>query len=107
MGAEHKLDRMVEHLVQTFTEAPARFHERMVGARWGVVFRRSIPLLISIGLIAAAALSARLPLAQNSPVRMMMMNLPGFLMVFVFCLRKLPVIENSADTAAPESAGLA
>jgi hypothetical protein len=91
--AEHKLDRMVDHLVQTFTEAPARFHERLVGARWGVVFRRAMPLLISIGLIAAAAFSARLPLAEDSPVRMMMMNLPGFLMVFVFCMRRLPVIE--------------
>ena len=53
--AESKLDRMVEHLVQTFTEAPAKFHERLTGARWGVVFRRSIPLLISIALIAGAA----------------------------------------------------
>ncbi len=91
--AEHKLDRMVEHLVQTFTEAPARFHERLVSARWGVVLRRAMPLLISLALIAAAAFSARLPLAEDSPVRMMMMNLPGFLMVFVFCMRRLPVIE--------------
>ena len=92
-NTERKLDRMVEHLVQTFTEAPARFHDRLVRARWGVVFRRSLPLLISIGLIVAAALSSRLPLSDNSPVRMMMMNLPGFLMVFVFCMRRLPVIE--------------
>lgn len=91
--AESKLDRMVEHLVQTFTEAPAKFHERLTGARWGVALRRSIPLLISIGLIGAAAASANLPLAPDSPIRMMMMNLPGFLMVFVFCMRKLPVIE--------------
>jgi len=91
--AEHKLERMVDHLVQTFTEAPARFHERLVGARWQVVLRRAIPLLISLGLIGAAAASSRLPLADDSPIRMMMMNLPGFLMVFVFCMRKLPVIE--------------
>ena len=91
--AESKLDRMVEHLVQTFTEAPAKFHERLTGARWGVVFRRSIPLLISIALIAGAAATAKLPLAEDSPIRMMMMNLPGFLMVFVFCMRKMPVIE--------------
>jgi len=91
--AEHKLERTVDHLVQTFTEAPARFHERLVGARWQVVLRRAIPLLISLGLIGAAAASSRLPLADDSPIRMMMMNLPGFLMVFVFCMRKLPVIE--------------
>jgi hypothetical protein len=93
MRAEHKLERMVDHLVQTFTEAPARFHERLVGARWGVALRRAIPLLISLALIGAAAASSRLPLADDSPIRMMMMNLPGFLMVFVFCMRKLPVIE--------------
>ena len=91
--AERKLEGMVHHLVQTFTETPARFHERLAGARWGVAFRRAIPLLISIGLIGAAAASSRLPLAEDSPIRMMMMNLPGFLMVFVFCMRKLPVIE--------------
>ena len=91
--AEHKLERMVDHLVQTFTEAPARFHERLVGARWQVALRRAIPLLISLGLIGAAAASSRLPLADDFPIRMMMMNLPGFLMVFVFCMRKLPVIE--------------
>jgi hypothetical protein len=92
-SAERKLERMVDHLVQTFTEAPARFHERLTGARWGVAFRRAIPLLISIGLIGAAAASAQLPIPEDSPIRMMMMNLPGFLMVFVFCMRKMPVIE--------------
>lgn len=91
--AERKLERMVDHLVQTFTEPPARFHERLAGARWGVALRRSLPLLISLGLIGAAAASSRLPLADNSPIRMMMINLPGFLMAFVFCMRKLPVIE--------------
>jgi hypothetical protein len=79
-------------LVQTFAEAPARFHERLTGGRWGVVLLRSIPLLISIALIGAAVASAKLPLAEDSPIRMMM-NLPGYLMVFVFCMRKLPVIE--------------
>ncbi len=91
--AERKLERMVDHLVQTFTEAPARFHERLVGARWQVVLRRAMPLLISLALIGAAAATAKLPLAEDSPIRMMMMNLPGFLMVFVFCMRKMPVIE--------------
>jgi hypothetical protein len=90
---ESKLDGMVEHLVQTFTEAPARFHERLVAARWGVALRRATPLLISIGLIGAAAATARLPLADDSPIRMMMMNVPGLLMVFVFCMRRMPVIE--------------
>jgi len=90
---ENILDGMVEHLARTFTEAPARFHERMVAARWGVVFRRAMPLLISIGLIGAAAATARLNIPDDSPIRMMMMNLPGFLMITVFCMRRMPVIE--------------
>lgn len=91
--AEKKLDGMVEHLVQTFTEAPARFHERLLAARWGVALRRAMPLLVSIALIGAAAATGRLPIPDDSPIRMMMMNMPGFLMVFVFCQRRLPVIE--------------
>ena len=91
--AEGKLDGMVEHLVQTFAEAPARFHDRLTGARWGVAFRRALPLLISVGLIAGAAELSNLPLADDSPIRMMMLNLPGFLMVLLFCMRKMPVIE--------------
>ena len=92
---------MVEHLVQTFTEAPARFHERLAAARWGVALRRAVPLLVSIALIGAAAATARLPIADNSPVRMMLMNMPGFLMVFVFCQRRLPVIEVPPIPRAP------
>jgi hypothetical protein len=90
---EGKLEGMVEHLAQTFAEAPARFHERLVAARWAVALRRAMPLLISLGLIGAAAATAKLPLSDDSPIRMMMMNLPGFLMVAVFCMRKMPVIE--------------
>jgi hypothetical protein len=91
--AEKKLDGMVEHLVQTFTEAPARFHERLVAARWSVAFRRAMPLLASLALIAGVAATAKLHIPDDSPIRMMMMNLPGFLMVFLFCMRRLPVIE--------------
>jgi hypothetical protein len=91
--AEAKLEGMVQHLAQTFAEPPARFHERMRGARWGVAFRRSVPLLVSLGLIGGAAATGSLPLPEDSPYRMMMMNLPGFLMIFAFCRRRMPVIE--------------
>jgi hypothetical protein len=91
--AESKLDRMVEHLAQTFAEAPARFHERLVAARWSVVLRRAMPLLIGLGLIGGAAASSKFAIPDDSPIRMMMMNLPGLLMVFLFCRRRLPVIE--------------
>jgi hypothetical protein len=49
--AEVKLTRTVEHLAETLAESPARYHERLVSARWNVAFRRAIPLLIGLGLI--------------------------------------------------------
>jgi len=91
--AEVSLDKMVEHLVQTFADAPARFHERLYKARWAVAFRRSLPLLVAVTLIALAALSSKLELAEDSMLRMLILNAPPLLMISVFCMRRLPQIE--------------
>ncbi|MBT3071560.1 hypothetical protein KKP04_11855 [Rhodomicrobium sp. Az07] len=91
--AELNLDKMVEHLVETFSDAPARFHDRLYKARWGVAFRRSLPLLISLTLIGLAALSSRLELSEDSVLRMLIFNAPPLLMASVFCMRRLPLIE--------------
>jgi hypothetical protein len=91
--AELNLDKMVEHLVQTFGDAPARFHDRLYKARWSVAFRRSLPLLIALTLIGLAALSSRLELSEDSLLRMLIFNAPPLLMVSVFCMRRLPQIE--------------
>ena len=49
---EIALERTVAHLARTLAEPPRRFHERLVRARWTVVFRRMTPLLLSVALIA-------------------------------------------------------
>lgn len=91
--AEIQLEAAARHLAQTLSEPPPRFHERWVRARWGVYLRRATPLLVSIGLIGAAAAVPRVHLTENSGLRMLIFNAPPLLMILVFCLRDIPSIE--------------
>lgn len=91
--AEAKLLRTVEHLAQTLAEPPRRFHERHRGARWVMVFRRLIPLLATLTMVAGAAYVPQLELAQDSVFRMLIFHLPPLLLAFFFTLRELPRIE--------------
>ena len=91
--AEAKLLRTVEHLAKTLAEPPRHFHERHLGARWVVVFRRLIPLLATLGMVAGAAYVPQLELAQDSVFRMPIFHLPPLLLAFFFTLRELPRIE--------------
>ena len=92
-GAEVKLERTVRHLAQTFAEPPRRFHERLVGARWGVAFRRAIPLLTGIGLIVFALSVPRFGFAADSPFRLLVFNITPLLLAAAFCLQEMPRIE--------------
>ncbi len=93
--AETKLDLAVQHLARTLAEPPARFHDQRVGARWGVVVRRALPLIGSAAMIAAAAVFARLEpdLAQDSVLRMLIFHAPPILLVILFSLNELPRVE--------------
>lgn len=91
--AEAKLERTVRHLAATLAEAPARFHERHVGARWVVVLRRLIPLFATAALVAGAAGVSQLQMAQNSVWRMLIFHAPPLLLAALFCLRELPRFE--------------
>ena len=91
--AEAKLERTAQHLAQTLSEPPPRFHDRRVAARWGVVLRRSIPLLVTVSLIGLAAAVPSLGLAENSVLRMVIFQSPPLLLGLVFCMRELPQIE--------------
>jgi hypothetical protein len=91
--AERQLGRAAEHLQRTLSEPPPCFHERQRAARWKVVLRRALPLLICIALIAGTAALPRLHLAPDSALRMLIFNAPPLLMIIVFSLRELPRLE--------------
>ena len=93
--AETKLELAVHHLAKTLAEPPARFHDQRVGARWAVVVRRTLPLLGSAGMIAAAFGFAKLEpdLAQDSVLRMLIFHAPPILLVILFSLNELPRVE--------------
>jgi hypothetical protein len=92
-SAEAKLERTLRHLVQTMSEPPATFHERFVGARWGVAFRRGIPLLTVFACFGAVALLPRIQLDEASVLRMLMFHLPTLLLAVAFSLQEMPRFE--------------
>lgn len=102
--AERKLERAALHVAATLAEPPARFHEKMRGARWVFAFRRAIPLLVCIGLIVAAFAFTKAGMAQDSIVRMLLFNAPPLMLVAFFCLRELPRIEVPKWPRRPDAA---
>ncbi|UHD15367.1 hypothetical protein [Thiocapsa bogorovii] len=90
---EVKLTRTVEHLAETLGEPPARYHERLVAARWNVAFRRALPLLIGLGLIFGAPAIQFLELSEGSLIRMLIFHSPPLLMVLFFSMKEMPRIE--------------
>ncbi len=91
--SEIKLQRAAEHLAQIFAEAPRRYHQRWYAARWGVAFRRAIPLLTGIGLIAGAIAVPSLHIPEGSPIRLLLFNSPTILIALAFCMQELPRLE--------------
>jgi len=92
-GAEAKLQRTLHHLARTLARPPAEFHDRHVAARWGVVFRRGIPLLTVIGMFAGVAALPRMDLDEVSPLRMFAFHLPTLLLAIAFTMQELPRFE--------------
>jgi len=91
--AEMRWCSAMRHLAATLAEPPRRFHERFAAARWVVVLRRLLPLLVCVALLVGAACVPRLHLKENSGWRMLIFNAPPILMMLFFCLRELPRFE--------------
>jgi hypothetical protein len=90
---ERALERTVKHLDLTLAEPPRRFHERLVLARWAVVFRRMIPLLTSAVLLAGGLALTFAGVPEESPFRMLLFNFPPLLLIAMFSMRELPRFE--------------
>ena len=91
--AEAKLLTAAQHLAQTLAETPARYQERHLAARWGVVFRRGIPVLTFLGMILGILALPRLGIPEGSPIRMLIFNAPPLLLAIGFCMQELPRFE--------------
>jgi hypothetical protein len=88
--AASKMERTVAHLARTLAAPPARYHADHVRARWGVLARRALMLLLGLGVLAAAPLIMVLPVGDASTLRMLAFHLPPLLLVGLFTLRELP-----------------
>jgi hypothetical protein len=90
---ESRLEQAVAHLARTLSEPPRRFHERLTRARWGVVFRRTMPLLFCVGLIAGTLGLTLLKIPTDSMFQMLIFNLPPLLLMILFGMREVPHLE--------------
>jgi len=91
--AEAALEKAAAHLAKTLAAPTARFHEEWAAARWGVFFRRGIPvLMILLLLIIIAAIPHKF--AQGNPSLFVVgFHIPTLLIALSFCLQELPTYE--------------
>lgn len=92
-AAEGMFAEALAHLARTLSEPPRRFHERMARARWSAAFRRAIPLLGGLALVAAAFGVALLDIAPDSGIAVLLFHSPPLLLVAFFCIPETPRIE--------------
>jgi hypothetical protein len=90
---ERALETAVAHLARTLAEPPRLYHERLARARWTVVFRRMIPLLCSVVLLAGSLALCFVDLPRDSLLLMMTFNFPPVLLCLMFTMRELPRFE--------------
>jgi hypothetical protein len=91
--AEAALDRAGAHLALTLSQPPGRYQERLRAARWGVVFRRSIPLLMAVALVAAALGLPHFDTSDRPWLWMALYHVPTALIALSFCLQDLARFE--------------
>jgi len=91
--AEADIEAAAAHLALTLAEPPARFHQRLAGARWAFAARRALPAASVLGLIGGALAVPQLEMANSSVLRMLVFNAPPLLLALGICLQELPRFE--------------
>jgi len=91
--AQAALQRVAVHLATTLAMPPAQFHDRLRRARWAVAFRRAIPLLTAVGLVAAMFLLPRFTFDDSPGLGLLLYHVPTVLLAISFCLQELPRLE--------------
>lgn len=91
--AEAALDRAALHLARTLAEPPARYHEAHLAARWGVVLRRSIPVLTPVALLITVLGMPKLDTSGGPGLWWLLYHVPTVLIALSFCLQELPRFE--------------
>lgn len=91
--AEAALEEVAAHLARTLAEPPAAFHDRLAAARWGVAFRRAIPVLTVVALLIAVATLPRFAVDRNPALLMLLFHVPTAFIVFSLCMQELARFE--------------
>ena len=91
--AEIALERAAAHLARCFAEPPGQFHDRWIGARWGVFLRRGIPMLTLLALVAAMFGLRHIAAAGGSQLWMLLFQVPTALIALSLSLQELAQYE--------------
>jgi hypothetical protein len=92
-GAEAALSAVAAHLARTLSATPADYHDRFRAARWGVFFRRAIPVLTFLVLLIAVGSLAHRGVGEGSELWILFFHVPTVLIAASFCLQELPQYE--------------
>jgi hypothetical protein len=88
-----KLERVAAHLATTLAAPPQRFHERHWRARWGVVLRRSIPVLTLVMLALGLYVLSRFAVGQETGAWVLLIHVPTLMLAISFRMQELAQFE--------------
>ncbi|OQW86004.1 MAG: hypothetical protein BWK72_19340 [Rhodoferax ferrireducens] len=91
--ADQALARVAVHLARTLAASPAAFHEQHTAARWSVVWRRAIPILMPLLILVTVLALPRLGLRDISGVWTLVYQLPTVLIAISFMTQDVPKFE--------------